>query len=351
MIKPSKKIVKATEASHRGLVNTEAIEDGKHTFDLVKGMGTARRLKAGEPVAEIDNADTPMIQSGFSVFNPVFPTTIPKEKSTMAKAKSAATPEAALAASITTNYGTRPGPAANTVIDNGDGTMNPTPIKEPTMNSTPIKEPTKQELAQAAAKAKIAAKAAKKEEAEKVKAYREAAKAAKMAEREATSEQRKAAAEARKTELAALGEGRSYTGSMLALSQRVKDGVYIKSATGQLRSQNPLAEALDGVTPNGVIQTGMALLKLETNPYSQLNVGQQSMNLRNKMRGAIGKGVFSIEDVKAYVAANDLDVSELLAKEKADRLIKAENAKTEREAKAAAKAKATTATEKEAETA
>jgi len=277
-----------------------------------------------------DNLDTQVracSNQGSQVLNPV-DTTITQEL-TMAKSK----PSAAKAAesTATAESGT---PEANTVIKHEDGSTE-------TLNPTPVKEPTKQELKAAEAQARIAAKAAKQEAAAKAKAEREAAKAEKEALKGATAEQRaaaKAAREARMAELAA--SGRKYVGSMLALSDRVKEGQYVKSATGQLRSNDELAIALDGVTPNGVIQTAKAVLTLEANPYSHLNVGQQSMNLRNKMRGAIRKGLLSIEAVRDYVKANDLDVSaDVKAKAEAKAARQAE-LKAEREAKAAAAAAA-----------
>lgn len=196
-----------------------------------------------------------------------------------------------------------------------------------------------------AAKAAAEEKAAKAEAAAKAKAEKDAAKAAAKAEKDAANAakaaERKAAADAKKAErearLQALRDsGKKYVGSMLALADRVKSGAYVKSATGQLRSNDELAVALDGVGPTGVIQLGKHVLNLETNPYSQLNIGQQSMNLRNRMRGAIKKGTLTIDAIKAAIVELDIDATESI---KAKAQAKAD-AKAKREAEAAAKKEA-----------
>lgn len=215
-----------------------------------------------------------------------------------------------------------------------------------THNPVPVKEKTPQELKTEAAQAKIAEKAAKKAAADAKKAEREAAKAEKEAASSLTKEEREAKKAERLARIEALkAEGKNYTGSMLSLADRVKQGVYVKGATGQLRSNDELAQALDTVTPTGVIQLAKHVLALEANPYSHLNVGQQSMNLRNKMRGAITKKVLTIEQVKATIVELDLDVSKEIAARKQAK----EEAKTKREADAAAKkaaAEAATAAKK-----
>lgn len=179
-----------------------------------------------------------------------------------------------------------------------------------------------------AAKAeKQAARDAKKAEADKLKAEKQAARNAAKAEREAR--------------LAALAaEGKNYTGSMLALADRVKQGVYVKGSTGQLRSNDELAQALDGVSPTDVIRIGLDVLKLEENPYTALNVGQQSMNLRNRMRGAIKKETLKIDDIKDYIKRNDINVTtpEDLAKRAAEKAKRVADAAAAKEAKAKADA-------------
>ncbi len=211
--------------------------------------------------------------------------------------------------------------------------------------------PTKQDLDAAAAKAKIDEKAAKKAEADRKKAEREAAAAEKKAaaektkaEREARASENKAAREARRAELEAAGK--KYTGSMLALSDRVKAGVYVKSTTGQLRSTDAIAEAFDAVPPQNVVKLGTLLFN-EPNKYAALNIGQQSMNYRNRLRGAVRAGAevngvkITLELITAKIAELGLDTgraeAEARAKAKAEREQKAAEAK---KAKEEAKAKA-----------
>lgn len=180
---------------------------------------------------------------------------------------------------------------------------------------------------------------------EEAKAAKQKAKDEKAAAKAKEQEAKKAEREAKKAEraerLAAAAEGREYKGSMLALADRVKQGVYVKGLTGQLHATDELGNALSGVGPSSIVGLAIDLLKLEDNPYSALNQGQQSMNLRNRLRGAIKKGTLTIADVTAYIERNpsvaisqaDVDAK---AKAKAD-------AKAAREAKAAeAKAKAKT---------
>lgn len=219
--------------------------------------------------------------------------------------------------------------------------------------------PTKQEVDAAAAKAKMDEKAAKKEEAAKKKAEREAAAAAKKAEaektkaeREAKAAENKAAREARIAELAATGK--KYTGTMLALSDRVKAGVYVKSTTGQLRSTDAIAEAFDAVPPQNVVKLGTLLFN-EPNKYAALNIGQQSMNYRNRLRGAVRTGLevggvkITLDLIKAKIAELGLDTgrseAEARAKAKAEREEKAAAAKKAKE-EAKAKAEAAAAAKK-----
>ncbi len=178
---------------------------------------------------------------------------------------------------------------------------------------------------------------ADKEAKAKEKADKAAAKDLEKAAKAKTRAEAKQAREARIAELAA--GGKSYTGSMLALADRVKTGAYVKGATGQLRSNDELAQALDGISPTDVVTIALDLLKIEENPYGKLNVGQQSMNLRNRMRGQIKKDLLKVSDIADYVKRNKIHVTtpadlEAKAKEKADKKAKAEADKAE---KAAAK--------------
>lgn len=215
-----------------------------------------------------------------------------------------------------------------------------------TMNPVPEAPKTKQEIAAEKAQAKIAAKAARQAEKEAKAAEHTAAKAAKAPTH--LSEEAKATKAAARAEraarIAALADGRKYTGEMLSLADRVKQGAYVKGTTGQLRSTDALAEALDAVPVMNVIQLAKIVLNLDENPYSHLNTGQQSMNLRNKMRGAITKGTLTIDRIKEVIAeegmATAFDWAAEKAAKKAAREAKVAEAKAAREAKAAAKAAA-----------
>lgn len=182
------------------------------------------------------------------------------------------------------------------------------PVKDSEMTevTTERQVSPEQQAKEEAVKAKIAAKEAKIKEAADRKAQAEA-------ERLAKAEQRaKDVAEARakksveeqerveqlKAESEEKGEKRTYFGPMIHLAERAKNGHYVKSALGQLRSDDDLARALDSVRPANVVKLAMVLLNDTTNRYEHLNIGQQSMNYRNKMRGAIKAGTFTIDDVK-----------------------------------------------------
>ena len=255
----------------------------------------------------IDNSPPAGIKSGFSVFNPAPFRAKPKEITMARKPK-----------------------AESFVNDEG---------YTETVNPDVASEPTKQEIAAAKALAKIAAKAEKTAAREASKAEKAATQLAKVT---ATKEEREAAKSQRQARFAALNPDgtRKYIGSMLALADRVKEGAYVKGVTGQLRSNDELAQILDGVTPNGVIQTAKAVLALDMNPYSHLNVGQQSMNLRNKMRGALRNGVLTLDAIRTYVGENDLDCSVSIVEKAAAKAERVANAKAEREVKAALKAAA-----------
>ena len=280
----------------RPIPDLNTIEGHVNITDLILDRGSDDMLQSDQPVL-----------TGYSVFNPAPIRAIPKEI-TMARK-----------------------PKAESIVNDEGYTE--------TLNPEPVREPTRQEIAAEKAQAKIAAKAEKLEASAAAKAEKEAAKLAKVT---STKEVREAAKAERQSRLEALNvDGtRKYIGSMLALADRVKQGVYVKSATGQLRSNDDLAQMLDGVTPNGVIQIAKAVLQLDVNPYSHLNVGQQSMNLRNKLRGALRKGTIELDAIHDYIAENDLDFSESIVEKAAAKAERVAAAKVEREAKAALKAAA-----------
>lgn len=175
-------------------------------------------------------------------------------------------------------------------------------------------------------------------------------KAAQAAAKAAKAEAQLAAKVARDAKAAANKAAREGQPKMAALAEKVKSGAYVKSMTGQKRSTDALAVALDAVPATNVIKLAMHLLVLETNPYATLNVGQQSMNLRNKLRGAIKAGTVTMEKVIEVRDANGYATAEDSARERAE---KKEAKKADAIAKAQAKeaAKATrVASKKSAET-
>lgn len=210
----------------------------------------------------------------------------------------------------------------STAVQSGFSVFNPTPVKETMMSTADAEKATSKALdaeAKAAAKAQREAdKAAKVKAAEDAKAAKEAAKlekaAAKEADKLAKAEARAAAKAAAKAEreakLAELGP----QSKMSALRDAKKN--YVKSATGQLRANDELAQALDAVPPLKVVPLAIELLQLPENPYGRLNVGQQSMNLRNKLRGALNRKVLTIDQI---VAARDAGGYALTAEELAAR--------------------------------
>lgn len=220
----------------------------------------------------------------------------------------------------------------STAVQSGFSVFNPTPVKETMMSTADAEKATSKALdaeAKAAAKAQREAdKAAKVKAAEDAKAAKEAAKeaaklekaAAKEADKLAKAEARAAAKAEREARLAELGP----QSKMSALRDAKKN--YVKSATGQLRATDDLATALDAVPPHKVVPLAIELLQLPENPYGRLNVGQQSMNLRNKLRGAIRRNVLTIDQI---VAARDAGGYALTAEELAARAPKPRAAKAE----------------------
>lgn len=141
-----------------------------------------------------------------------------------------------------------------------------------------------------AAKAvKDAERQAKAEALAKSKAEKEAAKAAKAAERERIKAEKEAAA-------AAAAQSGVYAGSMLAL--RDARTRYVKAMNGRLRSTDEIATIFDAVEPKDVVTIALEALQLGYNPYTRLNIGQQSMNLRNKLRGALKKGIVTLDSIR-----------------------------------------------------
>lgn len=243
----------------------------------------------------------------------------------------------------------------NDCVDTGDVVQSNSVFTNMTKDLTMSTEQTqaKPKLTQAereaAAQARIAAKEAKLQAAAAKKAEREAAQAKKLEEAEAKKAERAArtqalAAERAAREEALKAEGRGYVGSMLSLADRVKQGAYVKGVNGQLRSNDELAVALESCPAENVIKLAIEALGLSQNPYTALNVGQQSMNLRNKMRGAIKAGTLTVERVREIRDENGYATMEAehVAREarKAERKAAAEAKKLEKATKAEARAQA-----------
>ena len=87
-----------------------------------------------------------------------------------------------------------------------------------------------------------------------------------------------------------------YTGPMLVLRQAAKG--YIKTSNGQPCNGDVLALALGSLTREQVVATCIAVLAIPGNPYLHLNPGQQSMNLRNKVRHALKNDLTSIAAIR-----------------------------------------------------
>lgn len=177
--------------------------------------------------------------------------------------------------------------------------------QESNMSETTESTKTKQEIAAEKAAAKMAAKEAKLKAAAEAKAAREAAKAQAAAEKAAAKEAARLLKEAEKAAKAqAAEEGEAKGAVMLALRRKVAEGIYVKGKNGQLRSNDPVALALESLPAAKVVPLLIGFLGLDGNPYAALNYGQQSMNLRNRLRGALRKGVVNEADFLALVAAN-----------------------------------------------
>lgn len=89
-----------------------------------------------------------------------------------------------------------------------------------------------------------------------------------------------------------------YSGPMLALRERSKAGHYVKGTNGNPHCGDAVADALQVLPREMVVRVCIKLLNLEGNPYLHLNAGQQSMNLRNKLRHAVKNGFVSAETVR-----------------------------------------------------
>lgn len=167
----------------------------------------------------------------------------------------------------------------------GFSIFNPIPVKETMMSKADVDKATRTP---------------------KSKEQREAEMLARQTEKLARQSERRAAQEAHEAEMLARKQAREaaklarqaeigHQAKMAALMEAKKH--YTKSTTGQLRSNDAIAVALDAVPPANVIKLAMNLLQITVNPYQRLNTGQQSMNLRNKLRGALKRGVLTLDQI------------------------------------------------------
>lgn len=200
------------------------------------------------------------------------------------------------------SVGTTFGTFAESQLTKGVDSPAPAVVESKFQQPTGVPNMTKptQEEREAAAKAKMEAKAAKIAAAAEAKAKREADKAEKAAAAQADKERKaaeKAAARAEKAAAEPAGV------DMSALSEKVKAGIYVKGKNGQLRSNDEIALAMEVVPAKQTVAILLKALALPENPYSALNYGQQSMNLRNRLRGAVRKGTVTIEALKVSIEA------------------------------------------------
>jgi hypothetical protein len=184
---------------------------------------------------------------------------------------------------------------AHMVQSSGDGAMNAL--------TQSLTEPRKTKMSDMTPEEKLEVAASKKALAEKTAALKAAEKQAKIdakalakAERDdakavmrlkALAERDDAKAEKVAARIAAGGAASAQVGMADALRQRVIAGSYVKGTNGQMRTTDELALALEVVSVPNMVPLLKEVLGLAENPYSQLNQGQQSMNLRNRLRGAI----------------------------------------------------------------
>lgn len=93
-----------------------------------------------------------------------------------------------------------------------------------------------------------------------------------------------------------------YFGPMVALKTARLH--YVEAKNGVLCNGDKLALVCGQYEREATVRALIRALKLEGNPYSHLNPGQQSMNLRNKARHALKDGTLTIAEIEAaYKAA------------------------------------------------
>lgn len=93
---------------------------------------------------------------------------------------------------------------------------------------------------------------------------------------------------------------RRYTGRMLALVAARKS--YVRGKNGNQHTGDFIGTCFEVLPREQVVETCVEILSLPGNPYPRLNPGQQSMNLRNRVRGALQRGEITVEQIKAAIA-------------------------------------------------
>lgn len=105
----------------------------------------------------------------------------------------------------------------------------------------------------------------------------------------------------------------TYTGPMLKLRERLKAGKYAKAPNGQPCCGDLIATAFGTLKPEQTIAACVIALGCGHNPYGHLNIGQQSMNLRNRVRNAYKRGEFGfgvVREAIEEVTGEECDVTE-----------------------------------------
>lgn len=90
-----------------------------------------------------------------------------------------------------------------------------------------------------------------------------------------------------------------YTGPMLVLRDAAKH--YVRGANGNPHCGDFIAQTFASMKREDVVAAIIRIMKYESNPYAHLNPGQQSMNLRNRLRGAMKNGLVTEAEVLAGV--------------------------------------------------
>lgn len=90
-------------------------------------------------------------------------------------------------------------------------------------------------------------------------------------------------------------EKRRYQGPMLALVRARQS--YRKGANGNPHTNDAIGEAFSHLDRETVVNLCLRLMSMQTNPYEHLNPGQQSMNLRNKLRQMVRNKMLPVDHV------------------------------------------------------